>query len=543
MINSGSKNNHTLKIKDMFFWFLVLIVIMVAVIIRVYMLKHHFTHEDDIAVAYYLRTIPKESSLLDHIKAAFDFEWTYAPLQIWLEDPLVHFTNKYEVLLVVGRIWSFIFGAINCFLIYAVSINITDNKRLSMVAAVVTALSWENIIYSSQMEPYEIAVTFLLAQCLLISLFKRENFSIDIKLGVISVVVCTMSCYAHYQLFVVTAIFFGTLGVFIVFKNNEHKYRDFIALCGMASVVFLLCIPLIYSIINKAMNSNNLMSQGVNWNAGIERQFLYYPEGTIINKALYTLYFFAKNTVIICKSFIINSNSDSFIYLLFTMIFILVCLFGLLKMLIELHAEGLFLMLVLVSFYLLVLMRRYPYGPSRHTLILFPVFVCLFMSGIKEVLDHFEKKELWTSLIIVLIFSSFIICVNTEINQRKNFLVEEILYDKIQEYDADIIYEYGHSCDFVIMEMESYENLFPGFYFFIKENMVDAKYAIFYSRSRCFDEEYMPRFLEMCEKYDVKIKNWKLVEKIEIDTGTEIEYASKYYENYKNGFHMYVYEL
>ena len=120
----------------------------IAILVRIYFYYYHFTHEDDIAVSYYLRGVGS-GTLKELYNRIMNFGWTYAPLQIFMSYPLVDISNNYQYILVLGRFWSFISGIINVFLVYKLASKVLPSCY-GVLAAIIMACSWENIIYSSQ---------------------------------------------------------------------------------------------------------------------------------------------------------------------------------------------------------------------------------------------------------------------------------------------------------------------------------------------------------------------------------------------------------
>ena len=167
---------------------------------RLNLLENHFSHIDDIGVAktiiernqdyeslkenieFKKKTILtkyknnkfinilnnlEKINILNHIilsKFFLDYKvnpvpknWTYAPSQFYLTNLLINEDLNYNQLKIAGRTPSLILNLLSILILYFVlkKIYLKNNFKISfLICSTLIFLSWENIIYSSQMSNY-----------------------------------------------------------------------------------------------------------------------------------------------------------------------------------------------------------------------------------------------------------------------------------------------------------------------------------------------------------------------------------------------------
>lgn len=235
--------------------------------IRIFMAAVHFTHVDDTGAMNDIMS--KKMMGLNEIEIAKNF-WTYAPMQILFSAILVNNKLGYKMNIFLGRLPSLICGIAAMFMAvkFAKKFFETEKHRdaLVVILTLICSLSWENIIYSAQAEPYEIVVLggMILIYCMACKFY--ENW----KSTVLAAIIFTVCCYSHYQFFIL--LFAMYVAVFICNMKNR---KNIIRICAAGAGNFFLTIPLLI-----LMKNTGMFDKTINWNIGIGGRFLFsLPEG------------------------------------------------------------------------------------------------------------------------------------------------------------------------------------------------------------------------------------------------------------------------
>lgn len=226
------------------------------------------------------------------------FYWTNAPLQYLITTFLLSPTQSYREILFWGRFPSFIFGILGMLLIILFYRKFYKEEYFSYALTAITllAFSWENIIYAKQMGNYAAGVTF--AILLIIFLWQDlHNPDLSLKRFLLMSMPLAIASYAHYQIIFFIPAYYGTLYLFLL-KKAENKLlllKNFIMSC-LAYLIF--ASPLFLFILHVGTY------RGVNWNTGPSQEFLFHipSTGAIIGKILYAASFFGKNFIIVMQS-------------------------------------------------------------------------------------------------------------------------------------------------------------------------------------------------------------------------------------------------
>ena len=139
----------------------IILIIGIGIFFRARSLISNWTSYDDIGVAVTM-LFYDELKGLERFKSVKSATWTYAPLQLIFPAFILNNGMSYEEIIFWGRFPSFVFGVFSIFLQF-VLVKKEENQKIypPCLTALMLAVSWENIIYSTQMEPYEIGVFFV----------------------------------------------------------------------------------------------------------------------------------------------------------------------------------------------------------------------------------------------------------------------------------------------------------------------------------------------------------------------------------------------
>ncbi|SFC17345.1 hypothetical protein SAMN05421780_103158 [Flexibacter flexilis DSM 6793] len=414
--------------------FLSVLVLSLGLYIRVWSWKHHFTHCDDLLVATYMYvntapaemeahllngTKPKEENWvynkLRHahkipvagrfvgsiIKAYSDAETimqgsSYAPLQFIGSSYLIRAADRhsYQSVLENGRFIPFVLSAIGVLLSFIVCYKInpsqtqTDKLITGALGAALTAFAWENIIYAGQMSSYAIGPCFF-AAALWFFIAERKW---DIKYYLILGFILSVCLLGQYQFLVIIPSFFvGSLVSWYI--NNKTQFRQQIIkalLYPLAAFIFI--VPVVYKVLILTLKDKIDNNWAVKWNAGPNHEFLFgLPAGGLGEKIGYAFTFFGKNTWYIVESLTASTTPEGFYTHFITAIVLGLCFFGLYTAIKTQDKKmlGFWALFVCImgTWVVLSVLQKITYSPTRHSLILQPLFVVGAVDGLIKLLS------------------------------------------------------------------------------------------------------------------------------------------------------------
>lgn len=443
---------------------LILLVFTLIAIQQTYQLLHtHFTHYDDIGVAYSLvmnSEATPNCSKLDHssnpisnfsaqarclMASLWDrlflipSKWTYAPFQFWLTQYLItpEIRFNYEEIKQAGRLPSFIFyvaGLLSFFFLVIRNLpKLKDDPLIPYILIAVIAFSLEQRIMASQMQSYAIG---LLANSLclwpILKLYAQQNISAK-KIAIFSL---SFSLAIAMQYQSILLIFSGFSALFLGMLISRRELNWGLKLSALAC----LTIGISYLFVG---NIFNFVNQGINWNAGEKNEYLAIGEiGTprllslievIIRNSAYNFYsvisaielplvqatyfglfwfaIFLIGLLYICKSFFIKLPTFVALVIIYPFIYLLLIYFG-----------------------------KLTYSPTRHFLFHLPfIIICqgyglLFLSNnsYKNILRPFIVLMVFLyCLTSIYQFSKF---ANSRVDQLSNTLFENVIRDSSPQF-------------------------------------------------------------------------------------------------------------
>lgn len=504
-------------------------IILFGSLLRVYWAFNHFTHYDDIGLINCLIDDRINHRPFLHI---LDYGWTYGFLQMLLSRLFVSVNLPYNLNVFGGRLPSLLSGIASIFLVYYICRKyiFKDSKFKESLVLFVTSIfacSWENIIYSAQAEPYEIGVLVVLI--IIIVCYKDTD---DPKIPLLLVFLSVLAAYIQYTLIIPMAALYFSFFVF-----SDMKKRKSIILSGLSTVLFLLYYAL--SILNRDM-----MERGVNWNEGIGKRFLFkLPVAGMAEKLEYTFNFIIRNFICVIRNFFISNQFTPVVYVL-TFAFIIFILLGF----IYIHKKDIkiavFIDFNIFAFMVLVFLGKITLGPSRHSLILYPIFLFLFSYGIKYAAES-GKKIISVCIVLMGIMMSVVWLKSgfIEWENRKNMLLGTEYQFYMEKYQPQYIIAYQKTIGYILPQTESYEKVvgdWSGYNVYYNKSEKNG-FIMYIGAGNDLTEGTMNEIRELPYFTDHHIElSHEFIDSYEKKYDTEIEYASSYYSNGKNGFHLYI---
>ena len=351
-------------------------------------LRTHFSHIDDLGVA--LSILEHDSTRFAHHLISSPYltkilevprSWTYAPMQFLVTPLLLHKGQSYSDILFWGRLPSYLFGVggLLAMALTLLKIDRRNYKNSLIFTTCLFAFSWENIIYSTQMQSFSIGVLGILFMILLFLNFIKDPVRTPGRIGGMIVLLVMLSNCQYQLMFLVPAFLLVVFLAAVEGQSNPGLLVRRYFLGGLG-YVFLMTPTFLLFLRGKS-------GAGINWNAGPSGEYLFYinKAGGLIQNALYTFQFFFKNGLQVVQSNLSFTESHSVgttIFYLLTLVTMSIGLFSLLTSMDKIKIQlGRFFILVAFSWIALVILGKITFGPTRHSLILLPIMIILIAEG------------------------------------------------------------------------------------------------------------------------------------------------------------------
>lgn len=394
---------------------IIFFLISIAVLQTYSLMKSHFTHGDDIGIAYTLtkedffnracdNNLAKEEwaflyqSLGNDKKRFCNFyyypyiatviprNWTYAPFQFWFTQSLLKPENFYSYSDIKwgGRLPSFTFhilGLIFFFLLLTKKIDgIRGGIFIPSVLTLLAAFSLEQRIMASQMESYAIG---LLSNCFaLYAIIELRNFSTLRKKKLFGLaLILAIAIAMQYQ-----ALFLALSGLLALLLShlNIRPISIWLKKYALLNLYFLLCLILTLAI----LFLRHIGSGGLNWNVGPNNEFVV-SSGAIYGKITQFLNLLWSQSAYNFYSVIsaIDLGSSPLLSSACGLLFLGLSFLGYVYLVRNRNTPGLYFLLLLFSIYAIVYLTfvffgRFSYAPTRHFLYFLPIILILVGYGL-----------------------------------------------------------------------------------------------------------------------------------------------------------------
>lgn len=416
-------------------------VLTMGITARFWDLSQHFTNTDDLGIIEVTFEAQKAGNLF-HLPTIL----TNAPFQYVLTYFLLTEKMSYEELLFWCRLPSCLFGggALAILLLFYF-----DYARKQITKALLgltlLACSWEAIIFSKQTHSYSIGVLASALLCLLlIDQMKRRPQISPAWLGVFLALIASM----QYQ----ALVFLPALLISLYFYRRPFAGSQ-LALIKPLGITTAVCGLVFYPVWKFFLrNKPDNFHATLDWTLGANREFAF-PNLEAINllqAILKSVWFYIKNFYFIFESKISFIPDNFFLFQPITFcLFVLFCL-GVIHFFITPNRKtrhiGIFFGGCLLTWWILVPLKQFPYTPSRHTLILLPFFCITIAEGLDGLRRLLKKASLkyprflfnrsaiaisFTILILFIIFYPHFLA------ERKNPIQEKEVCGLIDKYKVD----------------------------------------------------------------------------------------------------------
>lgn len=436
------------------------------------LMKSHFTHVDDLGVAYTLLNQHQNSdqmcnlrfdaakqrwysgiaplkelvcsdinSFIDRIKAV-PKSWTYAPFQFWFTQtilsPLKPFT--YEQVKLYGRLPSFLFFILGLIYFHQLLMRKVQSFRatplIPLVLTAIAAFSLEQRIMASQMHSY--AIGLLSFSICLWALFEILNLQlISYKRLFFASAILAISISMQYQAVLLVAAGLMAIGVTIAYKSFERELKG----VGILKYCSLLIATPIFTYLLVG-NILGMSKRGVSWNAGPNGEFKVSGVGffdrtaslikLLVNESAYNAYSIAS-----------AYELNEFYATTFGLAILVVCLLGLYFLVKNSSKQNKFFLLFSASYVLILIgfihTGLLTFSPTRHFLYHLPLILIWFGYGLLSIGSSLKLRYFQSSIIAISIIYFAGSVVNFEIfaDKRRDPISNEVFQNTISSSPSD----------------------------------------------------------------------------------------------------------
>lgn len=344
--------------------------------------------------------------------------WTYAPVQFWFTQALLHpdVQYSYEEVKWRGRLPSFIFYLLGIFGFYWMllksDLGFRAHSALALSMTAIITFSLEERIHAAQMHSYAIGI---LSNVLIIwSLCNLRN----IKTKSYGIVGLFALCIAlgvgmQYQGMLLAISGLLAIGFYnpINLKNKSFaiRYAYFIAL--LAGLIYLV-----------AGNIFGMSNRAINWNTGPHGEFIVkgsnWQEKAIDFTRLISNYS-AENLYAITSAIELNHFGAQ----LFGGVMLVLCLLGVVYLCLKAKDDQyrfilLFISTFFAAYFSLVILGKLTFSPTRHLLYFLPIIALLLGYGIIFLLSNVSQRFQWgIQILFALIFLAYLVGSATSFNR------------------------------------------------------------------------------------------------------------------------------
>jgi hypothetical protein len=547
----------------------IIIILLCGIWARYYNLEDHFTHVDDIIIAEVIlkkKKSVKEDSTIEYKAVSACFQsahtisrrLTYAPFQFWITPWLIDQDQNYREVLFWGRFPSFIFGVLGLIMMLVFYYRFKPDNPFpyQLLSLSILAFSWENIIYSNQMESYSIGIVSILI-LMLMSFHFIEKPRLSWLSMILLALFPALLVHSQYQMLFFIPAFYLTLFLFH-YKKSIDSPLILIGKFFFSGIAFIL--------LNWPMYHNYLRHHtegGINWNAGPGQMFLFRLNSVegIISKLFYSFDFFISNFITVFQSEIAFLSEENKIFNILSYFLLILFLSGVISFLFSSDQKkkwlGIFFGLSSLTWFTLVILQKITLSPTRHSLILLPLFaicisegLCFLIEKMSRKNDNIIKHTGWASLAFTLIISAlFFSSFKAISHEREDEFNEKEMEAFLEKYDPDMIVQYFFTYNMSIMKnVRDKYFVFEGDRWYIEPPLCDSMNTLAFVSARIpYPSAYFSSKKGMMnDQRELILANsseadFKMIYKKELTSDVEIDFSRKT-KNGNNSLFLYIFK-
>lgn len=458
-------------IKERVIKFVFICMMLVSLVQTYELLKTHFTHVDDLGVAWTIlnHDDSPDQECIQRFDASKDrwysfispfkkivchdlygeisrinvvsSRWTYAPFQFWFTQELFKTKDRlsYEEVKLRGRLPSYFFFLTFLFCFYKLITkkikSLSEGVYISLIIVSLACFSLESRIMSAQMHSYAIGLLSSTI-CLWVFLAISNIEDISAKKIICASIMLSLAIAMQYQaiLLVISGILFIAFS-WIRQQQSNQRLRIFLHFLLLIAFIFIITYVLVGDI-------RGMSKHGINWNAGPNKMFMVLG-GNIFERVLSLLSLVGSNSAYNLYSILSPFQLNDFYANIFGMSASAVFLFGLSYLFKSKNPSDKKIFVLTAIYGVVYICFLYAglltYGPTRHLLFSLPIVLIILGFGLLQI--HFYLQKFKLHPILPYIFALFFLA---SLMNFKSFQVQRFdplsnaLFDEVQaENHAD----------------------------------------------------------------------------------------------------------
>jgi len=368
--------------------------------------------------------------------------WTYAPLQFIFTSLLVNPEQSYETVKFWGRFPSLISATSALFFMMALAREIQPQQwtTLGVLLVAPLAFSLEISVMTAQMHNYALGVA--VATGVLYLTVKDAKRVLDFtgwRFWLSRFFIWTLALYSIYQSVLLLPGYFIAQLVASWHLPSHQRWARIRKWCVWSMVIVLVFLP--------AYLFRVRTTAAIGWNAGPNQEFLFQPEGSFL---LSSLQYFAVNGFIVVGSMLSPAIESSIAFYVWTYLFCVFALIGLLGLLASLFrkdttnplkALSCIILGGLVVLVILTLGQKLVLSPTRHLTLFAPILTVLFAYGVGVAIS--THKQNWLSMVVFIISVALGLTYLTNFPHfkaaKQDLFSEKTLVNLVETEHADLI--------------------------------------------------------------------------------------------------------
>lgn len=424
------------------FW--LLLVIGAGTLARFWDLAWQFSHNDDIGVAKTLLDARMAGKFWDLL--AVPRLWTYAPGQFLFTHFLVWPWQSYREILFWGRLPSCLAGIAGLVLFVQLYRRLTPDWFPRVLPGLaLMACSWQNIIYARHMSNYALGVTAaagLMIFYLRLSRFCTQRLGTAVAAGL---GLCLFSLL-HYQILYFAPAFLGALALGNLKRSGPARA---LMLAAAGAVVYAALFgPFFFHYVWR-------LPRYFGWSGGPQHEFLFaVPAGLdFFHASAWAAGFFFRNGLLVLQSSLafLPPQHPLFVPAIYYGVSFF-ALFGVLQLMTSREPGwqdlSRFLGLLALTWAALIVKGAMAWSPTRHQMILIPVFALLAGEGIygfaktaggmlpEAFRALFQKLPAAAALAVLVLFAAGY---PVFLQERRDPVHEDEIVQTLREYQAGAV--------------------------------------------------------------------------------------------------------
>ena len=252
-----------------------------------------------------------------------------------------------------------------------------------------------------------------------------------------------------------------------------------------------------------------MKSHGINWNAGVNREFLFdlSLQNNIFETIEYIFNFFIQNTYYVFRNLISFTNEGNVFNDIIVIIYLLLFSIGLFsfynsKNIVKRNFVYFFLITIII-WVLLIVLQKLTLSPTRHSLVLLSFILIFTPAGLIHILKKYSLNKnliigIFTVFIVLLFSLSYTSVMDKRLDKFNPIQIEKL----INKYQITEIYEYGwtHNLNFMKYIKDNFDKKtgYAGDMYLSKKNLQRNNNILFIThRKRVLNKEIKQRFLKI----------------------------------------------